>query len=103
MDSLEQPNVHWIMGMLSTKDHQEIFEILLRKGDRLSLVPVEGHASADLEELCKIAEKTCSDLSAIAIYDSLENSLVALQHLEEPSQTTILCGSLYLLGQYLSL
>ena len=101
VDSLEAPNVHWIMGMLSTKDHQEIFEILLRKGDRLSLVPVEGHSSAELDDLQEKAHKVCSDLAKIKSYSQLAGALEDLRDISSKNYTSVLCGSLYLLGQYM--
>ncbi|ASC70082.1 Dihydrofolate synthase/folylpolyglutamate synthase [Halomicronema hongdechloris C2206] len=40
VDSLELAPVGWLMGMLVTKDHRDIFQALLRPGDHLHLVPV---------------------------------------------------------------
>jgi dihydrofolate synthase / folylpolyglutamate synthase len=37
VDATHVGPVHWLMGMLSTKDHADIFEALLREGDRLTL------------------------------------------------------------------
>ncbi|MEM0982039.1 MAG: folylpolyglutamate synthase/dihydrofolate synthase family protein, partial [Cyanobacteria bacterium P01_H01_bin.58] len=49
---LHQGSVTWLMGMLTTKDHADVFKALLRPGDRLHLVPVPDHSSmppADLQ------------------------------------------------------
>lgn len=51
-------SMHWVMGMLSTKDHTDVFKALLREGDRLFLVPVPDHSSADPEKLAVLARKS---------------------------------------------
>lgn len=118
-DRLQKP-VHWVMGMLSTKDHTDIFKALLRKGDRLSLVPVPDHSSADPEELRAIAQKVCPTLSGCNTYTTLFNALEnafsdpcngSIPPLHKSSSTAvsvsiatsnvILCGSLYLVGYFL--
>jgi dihydrofolate synthase/folylpolyglutamate synthase len=48
----------WVMGILSTKDHADIFKALLRTGDRLYLVPVPDHSSADPDILATLAQNS---------------------------------------------
>lgn len=98
VDSLVPGSVHWLMGMLSTKDHAAVFKALLRPGDRLSLVPVSGHSSADPQMLQSLALEICPQLAVCQIYPSLATGLQALM---EPSDMKVLCGSLYLVGQFL--
>jgi dihydrofolate synthase / folylpolyglutamate synthase len=97
-------SVHWLMGMLSTKDHGDIFEALLRPGDRLTLVPVVEHSTADPQELAQLALQVCPDLETCNTAPSL---IEGLQHLEQerrsPDYLPVLCGSLYLVGEFLSL
>ncbi|WP_008313268.1 bifunctional folylpolyglutamate synthase/dihydrofolate synthase [Leptolyngbya sp. PCC 6406] len=90
------PAVTWLMGMLSTKDHTEVFQALLRPGDHLHLVPVPGHLSATPEELAAIATTVCPDLATCHTHPDLETGLAAAFH--ENSGLTVLCGSLYLVG-----
>ncbi|PSN11229.1 bifunctional folylpolyglutamate synthase/dihydrofolate synthase, partial [filamentous cyanobacterium CCT1] len=90
----------WLMGMLGTKDHGDIFAALLRPGDTLHLVPVPGHETAAPEDLAAIARSLCSDLAQCQIHPSLSDGLVALGH--TPSQLRVLCGSLYLIGHFLA-
>ncbi|PZD75097.1 Folylpolyglutamate synthase [Acaryochloris thomasi RCC1774] len=97
VDSLEQP-VHWLMGMLSTKDHAKVLIALLRPGDRLSLVPVSGHSSADPQALQTLALEVCPTLEC-CIYPDLD---AGLQSLHSTVETKVLCGSLYLVGQFLA-
>lgn len=90
---------HWVMGMLSTKDHADIFKALLRSGDRLSLVPVPDHSSADPKTLAAIAQEICPGLAPCQFYPDLIPALDAA--MESPPPLTVLCGSLYLVGYFL--
>jgi len=98
VDSLTTKPVHWVMGILSTKDHQNIFRALLRPGDRLYLVPVPDHSSADPHKLAKIAQDACPDLASCQVYVNVHQ---ALDHSLSQPELTILCGSLYLVGYFL--
>lgn len=97
VDNLSQP-VTWVMGMLSTKDHQNVFKALLRSGDRLHLVPVGGHSSADPSELGMLAQLICPELADCQTHPTLSQALD--QAIASP-HTVVLCGSLYLLGEFL--
>jgi dihydrofolate synthase / folylpolyglutamate synthase len=100
VDTLNTP-ISWVMGMLSTKAHLEIFQALLRSGDRLNLVPVPDHSSADLTMLADLARSICDDLS-INTYPDLTTGLTAAVTTANTHQP-VLCGSLYLLGYFLKL
>lgn len=100
VDTLQIP-ISWVIGMLSTKAHREILQALLRPSDRLALVPVPGHSSADLAMLADLARSVCP-VEAIAIYDDLPLGLAAASTTTDTHQL-VLCGSLYLLGEFLKL
>jgi dihydrofolate synthase/folylpolyglutamate synthase len=87
----------WVVGMLSTKDRKGILQALLRSGDRLYLVPVPGHSSAELTELAQFAEDICPQLKSCQIYGDLSEGLTAAA-IDEI--LTVLCGSLYLVGHF---
>ena len=70
LDTLNK-SVIFIMGMLSTKDHQDVFQALLRPQDQLHLVPVPGHSSAKPEDLAVLARQVCPQLSQCKIYEDL--------------------------------
>ncbi|WP_421658753.1 hypothetical protein [Leptothermofonsia sp. ETS-13] len=95
--------IHWVMGMLSTKDHADILKALLREGDRLYLVPVPDHSSADPDDLAQLAQTICPDLADCQTYphvfSALETATTAEEPLAKPS-LTVLCGSLYLIGHF---
>lgn len=100
VDTLQRP-MSWVIGMLSTKAHREILQALLRPGDRLALVPVPGHSSADLALLADLARSVCP-VGSIATYDDLPLGLAAASATTDTHQL-VLCGSLYLLGEFLQL
>lgn len=99
VDTLNVDAVTWVMGMLSTKDHHEIFAALLRSHDRLFLVPVPDHSSADPEQLARLAQK-CSQLSECSTYLDVESALKLA--IATSDHLVVLCGSLYLVGHFLS-
>jgi dihydrofolate synthase / folylpolyglutamate synthase len=110
IDSLDAANpkpITWVMGMFADKDHADIFTALLRPGDRLFLVPIPveswpGRTSADLDSLTNLAYSLCPKLSDRQIHPDL---FTALQ--TATSTTTddliVLCGSLYLVGDFLQM
>jgi dihydrofolate synthase / folylpolyglutamate synthase len=100
VDTLKTP-ISWVMGMLSTKAHQEIFQALLRPGDRLYLVPVPDHSSAAPDALADLARSICTDLRSIDTYTDLIAGLTAATS-DRNAHQPVLCGSLYLLGYFLS-
>ncbi|NJL88141.1 MAG: bifunctional folylpolyglutamate synthase/dihydrofolate synthase [Leptolyngbyaceae cyanobacterium SM1_1_3] len=88
----------WIMGMLATKDHADVFEALLRPGDRLYLVSVPGHLSANPVQLAEIAQSVCPKLSLCQTSADLITALPAATLFPG---LRVLCGSLYLVGAFL--
>ena len=100
VDTLHIP-LCWVMGMLTTKAHQEIFQALLRSGDRLYLVPVPGHSSAAPDTLADLARSIAGDIN-IDTYLDLTTGLNAAFDTTNTHQP-VLCGSLYLLGHFLKL
>jgi dihydrofolate synthase / folylpolyglutamate synthase len=101
VDTLDRP-ISWLIGMLSTKSHREIFQALLRPGDRLDLVPVPGHSSADPAELKDLALAVCNDLTVVNTHSDLTTGLSAVFN-DPTTHQPVLCGSLYLLGYFLQL
>lgn len=88
----------WLMGMLSTKDHADVFQALLRPGDRLHLVPVPGHATMPPAALQEIAQAVCPELAACTTYETLAAGLEGA--IADPDTLKVLCGSLYLVGHF---
>lgn len=99
VDRLNTP-ITWVMGILSTKEHEGIFRALLRSRDRVYLVPVPDHSSAEPEELAAIARSVCPTLTDCHTYPNLEAGLQAATATASDS-TIVLCGSLYLVGYFL--
>ncbi|NJO26167.1 MAG: bifunctional folylpolyglutamate synthase/dihydrofolate synthase [Richelia sp. RM2_1_2] len=94
-----QVSVTWVMGMLSTKEHDEIFKTLLRANDELHLVPVPDHSSAVPSELAKLALDICPQLSSCNTYADLSSALSTV--FKTNNNLVVLCGSLYLIGNFL--
>lgn len=96
VDRLKPQSIQWVIGMLSTKDHADIFKALLRPTDSLHLVPVPGHSSADPTELAALANQLFPNLSLCTHPDVF----AGLQAATATPGLTILCGSLYLIGDF---
>jgi dihydrofolate synthase/folylpolyglutamate synthase len=93
--------VHWVMGMLATKDHADIFKTLLRAGDSLYLVPVPDHQFADPTKLAELAQAICPKLTECRTFTGESTALDhALATSTQTDGTVILCGSLYLIGHF---
>jgi dihydrofolate synthase/folylpolyglutamate synthase len=92
--------VIWVMGMLATKEHDEIFKALLRAGDRLYLVPVPEHSSADPQQLAILARSICPELADCQTFSDLFLGLEAARANAKPHEAIVLCGSLYLIGYF---
>jgi dihydrofolate synthase / folylpolyglutamate synthase len=94
--------VHIVMGMMSTKDHADIFAALLRSGDALYLVPVPDPSSAQPQDLAVLATNTCPDLARCEIYPDVIPALERAIALADEHSLIVLCGSLYLVGHFLA-
>ncbi|MEA5511657.1 folylpolyglutamate synthase/dihydrofolate synthase family protein [Crocosphaera sp. UHCC 0190] len=94
-------SIIWVMGILSTKEHDKIFQFLLQPQDSLYLVAVPNHNSANPQELVKLAVTICPNLVAIKTFETVFDALdKAIKNLPS-EQLIVLCGSLYLVGHFL--
>jgi len=89
----------WVIGILNTKDQFGILQALLHPDDLLFSVPVPSSATTSPQDLSQIAS------SIIKVkphpYESLNLGLEAAFD-DQQNDVVILCGSLYLVGQFLS-
>ena len=90
--------INWVIGILATKDCDDILKALLKKGDRLYLVPVPDQNSSSPAELAALAQIICPELALCQAFPDLTTALDAAVTGDNP---TILCGSLYLVGYFL--
>ena len=90
--------INWVIGILATKDCDDILKALLKKGDRLYLVPVPDPNSSSPAELAALAQIICPELILCQAFPDLTTALDAAVTGDNP---TILCGSLYLVGYFL--
>jgi dihydrofolate synthase/folylpolyglutamate synthase len=100
-DNSFPPAVSWVMGMLATKDHTDIFSALLQPGDKLYLVPVPDSNSADIHQLAQLAREICPELSDCSTYPDVFSALDTA--FNSKNDLVVLCGSLYLLGHFYQL
>jgi dihydrofolate synthase/folylpolyglutamate synthase len=91
---------HWVMGMLSTKNHETVFQHLLQPGDAVYFVPVPDHSSAALPDLVKSAKTVCPGLKSVLVFNDVQLGLQAATIAAKQRDLVILCGSLYLLGHF---
>ena len=101
VDTLDPKSVNWVMGMLSTKDHADIFKALLQPSDKLYLVPVPDHSSADPQQLATLARDICPELGLVETHPNLVSGLEVA--IASNQNLTVLCGSLYLVGHFLDI
>ncbi|MEC4891942.1 MAG: folylpolyglutamate synthase/dihydrofolate synthase family protein [Oscillatoria sp. PMC 1051.18] len=97
VDTLET-KVTWVMGILATKDHADIFRGLLRPDDTLYLVPVPDRSTAEPEYLANLAQEICPNLRECRTFPEL---FAALNTAIKGKSQVVLCGSLYLIGYFL--
>jgi dihydrofolate synthase/folylpolyglutamate synthase len=88
------------MGILSTKEHQAIFQALLRPDEHLYLVPVPDHSTANREALATLAATICPKLGGIHTFSNLFTALDTARQ-NHRDRAIVLCGSLYLVGYFL--
>jgi dihydrofolate synthase/folylpolyglutamate synthase len=89
----------WVIGILNTKDQARILKALLEPEDLLFPVPVPSAATTSPQDLAQIAS------SMVKVkphpYASLNLGLAAAFDYQQ-NDVVILCGSLYLVGEFLS-
>ncbi len=90
--------INWVIGILTTKDSDDILKALLKKGDRLYLVPVPDQNSTPPAELASLAQNICPELTLCQTFLDLTT---ALDTAVADNNLTVLCGSLYLVGHFL--
>ena len=90
--------INWVIGILATKDCDDILKALLKKGDQLYLVPVPDQNSSSPAELAALAQIICPELNLCQAFPDLTTALDAAV---TGDNLTILCGSLYLVGYFL--
>ncbi|MBD2139482.1 bifunctional folylpolyglutamate synthase/dihydrofolate synthase [Anabaena sp. FACHB-1237] len=101
VDTWKRKNITWVMGMLATKDHSEIFQALLKPGDKLYIVPVPESNSANLIELVELATTICPQLQNCTTYADVFLALdAAYSDTDNPDNLVVLSGSLYLIGYF---
>ncbi|HEY9811267.1 MAG TPA: folylpolyglutamate synthase/dihydrofolate synthase family protein [Halomicronema sp.] len=101
LNSQKITSINWVIGMMARKDHQGIFQALLQPHDRLYIVPIPDSGTAQPQQLLNLAKTLCPDLAETQCFPDLKSALKsATKNLDK---TTVLCGSLYLIGHFLEI
>jgi dihydrofolate synthase/folylpolyglutamate synthase len=87
------------MGILNTKDQSGILQALLHPDDLLYPVPVPNPATTSPQDLAKIASAILK--TKPHAYEHLQLGLEAAFDDQRSHDIVILCGSLYLVGEFL--
>jgi dihydrofolate synthase/folylpolyglutamate synthase len=90
--------LHWIIGILATKDATAILKSLLHPSDYVYFVPIPGANYHGLNHLVAIAQSLGLNADRVKSYADLEK---ALKLATANVGTKIVCGSLYLIGHAL--
>ncbi len=90
----------WLIGMLATKDWEGVLSTLLSPGDRAYFVPVAGHQTVLPTVLARFARQHYQQLLLCQSCTDLATAVVEIKSLPANIEP-ILCGSLYLVGQFL--
>jgi dihydrofolate synthase / folylpolyglutamate synthase len=90
--------INWVIGIIATKDCDDILTALLKKGDRLYIVPVPDQNSTPPAELATLAQNICPKLTLCQTFPDLTT---ALDDAVADGNLTVICGSLYLIGYFL--
>ena len=90
----------WVIGILNTKDQLGILKALLHSDDLFFSVPVPNPATTSSQDLAELATSILK--SKPQFYPSLELGLESAFNDLRSQDLVILCGSLYLVGEFLS-
>jgi dihydrofolate synthase/folylpolyglutamate synthase len=99
-ESFPDQRKRWVIGILNTKDQLGILKALLHPDDLLFSVPVPNPATTSSQDLAELATSILK--SKPQSYPSLELGLEAAFDDMRSQDMVILCGSLYLVGEFLS-
>jgi dihydrofolate synthase/folylpolyglutamate synthase len=90
----------WIIGILNTKDQIGILNAILHPDDLCYPVPVPSFATTSSDDLAKLASTILN--TPTHGYENLEMGLDAAFDDRRSGDIVILCGSLYLVGEFLN-
>lgn len=93
--------ITWVIGMLSTKDYQEILKILLKTEDQLYIVPIPNYDYVEPKYLQSLALEICPNLKNAQTFDDLFIALKHINNYNNNQSLIVLCGSLYLISYFL--
>lgn len=94
--------ITWVIGTLNYKDSAEMLKSLLKPEDQVIFTEINYHKTSKCSDLAE----TCRKLfpaTTIRKEPELKEALKLAKNSSEKDSLTILCGSLYLIGDYFRL
>ncbi len=88
-----------VLGLLNDKDVEGVCRALLPIAKRIITLPVQSPRTTDPHVVCEILQS----LDPLAICSTRPNLAEALREARESDERTLICGSLFLVGEALSL
>ncbi|MCE5170238.1 bifunctional folylpolyglutamate synthase/dihydrofolate synthase [Paenibacillus profundus] len=100
-DTYRYERLHFMMGMLSTKHHQDVLRHILPLADTIIFTEPDFRKKMSAESLSHIAEQlleTASRRPQIIVEPNWRESLERLKAMTEPGDLAVVTGTLYLIA-----
>ncbi len=94
-----QEGVYWILGVQKQKDIDSMIKVLIKKNDRILLVPVPNQASWRLKDIYKINNLDNLKIFEFERFDLAFNYLLELK--EWPKCNPVITGSIFLIAEFI--
>lgn len=98
----KEKKVIWIIGILKTKDYKSILKTLINENDTIILTKPVSKNAVQPEELEKEVQNIFNKPETYTFND-LEEALNKAEDLKSKDSMIVITGSLYLIGNYLTL
>jgi len=95
----EEEGIYWILGVQRQKNMNAILKTLLKKNDKLLLVPVPNQPSWQLKDLPQINEINCQKIIEFKKFEFAFEYLFALK--KWPPNHPVLTGSIFLVAEFI--
>tara|TARA_A100001234_G_scaffold34390_1_gene26886 strand:+ start:1880 stop:3112 length:1233 start_codon:yes stop_codon:yes gene_type:complete len=95
----EDEGIYWILGVQKQKNIDAILKTLLKKNDKLLLVPVPNQPSWQLKDLSQIREIDCQKIIEFEKFEFAIEYLFALK--KWPPNYPVLTGSIFLVAEFI--
>ena len=95
----EEEGIYWILGVQRQKNIDAILKTLLKKNDKLLLVPVPNQPSWRLKDLSRMKEIDCQNIIEFERFEFAIDYLLSLK--KWPPNHPVLTGSIFLVAEFI--